>query len=175
MKNILLLEDEFDVIEIFIQTIKINNSNHFTKDQSIEPLSLTLDNGSIWKYDLSRFDMIFIDRDNFLDERNNNYHENFLNNFGSNYWYNWNLWEIVKNIYPMSWNNKNNEFLVNQIVKILENTKINNEYKTIYWERTYYIESRQDRIFYENLLLNNIITKSFPCFQEKIKEKLLNL
>jgi len=175
-RKILLLEDEYEVISLFVNIIKENNSKFFLENWIVKPISLLLDNGSIWRYNLDDFDAIFIDRDNFLDESNNNYHDPFLKNFETNYWYIWDLGAIAKKIFPMSWSQKNNDYLKDKIIRILENTKINSFYKSYYPDnKIYYIESREEREYYEEIINNHILTKSYPWYKNNIYDILTKI
>jgi len=141
IKKILLIEDEPIIHKYFIDIFWIENI--IIKLYGIDNINEILS----CKY-------VFIDRDTpFMN--NWNYHENFLLNFEkiieSNLFYEELLWKI----FFISGERLNNEFIINKIILLLEKYKI--------------IQSREMRIYYEEILKNNIYWKSNKDIYDKIK------
>lgn len=162
IKKILVLEDELSVIALFNDYATSHNEwvYQYWKWNFI---SIATDPSCLWRFDLSEFDAIFVDRDNALNktgEFHTHYLELLQNSSG-------NLIEIVRKTYPMSGSNLNNANITNSIIKLLINTSKGDD--------TFYIESREDQQNIENVIKNNFLTKSFPNYKDLLNSVLGDL
>lgn len=165
-KKILLLEDEYWVIEKFVLICKNLNESTFQKGSWIL-LSLVSDPSFSWTYNLEDFSAIFVDRDNALSS-DGNFHKKFLEEFTRS---SGNLVAISKNIFPMSWSALNNDYLTNSLIKIMIDVPSMNP--TNSWE--YYINNREEQQEIELKLKSNYLTKSIDTFESKATDVIKNL
>lgn len=157
-KKILLLEDEYGVIEKFVSICKDINEATFQKGSWVL-ISLVSDPSFSWTYNFSEFSAIFVDRDNALSP-DGNFHKKFLSEFSKS---EGDLLTIAENVYPMSWSALNNDYLANNIVKLL--IDLPSLKPTQSWD--YYINNREEQQLIDNRLKENYLTKSIDSFESK--------